>query len=74
MTDKTIIVLIDASSFYGRTVIDRLADTDWFYDEYDVRAVTDDTMGKAVHVLNAHDVPAIAVEDASAPRKRSSQL
>lgn len=48
-------------------MIDRLADTNRFYDEYDVRAVTDDMTGKAVTVLEAHDIPAIAVADASAP-------
>lgn len=55
------------NSFYGRTVIDRLADTEWFYEGYDVRAVTDGTTDKAVDVLNAHGIPAIAVSDASAP-------
>lgn len=69
MANKTIVILIDASSFYGRTVIDRLADTDRFYDEYDVRAVTDDTAGKAVDVLHAHDIPSIPVEDVNAPNE-----
>jgi folate-dependent phosphoribosylglycinamide formyltransferase PurN len=67
MIDRDLVLLTGADSTTGRKLIERLAETEWFRETYEVRAVTDGSSGRAVEALAKRNVPTTEATDPRTP-------